>query len=202
MKKLAILFTLISLFTTSCSELIKPNNLENPQLQGWIYRNCIDQSLYEDITSAFIIEVKTGQKIIGGKRSMGDSERRAIDIFDQRTSWTSSFESLQKDKWNEFAEKMLEGVWGKEKFRSFMHELCQAYYAEFDDIAPQEFTVLNWEYDRDHLGDAYTGYLIEYEIGTGYYVLLRLIEYDNSNRCQYSILYQGRSFAEMKSLYI
>ncbi|MBQ1209839.1 MAG: hypothetical protein IIX64_05165 [Bacteroidales bacterium] len=202
MKKLVILCTLISFFTTSCSELTRPNNLENPQMQGWIYRNSIDQSLYEDITSAFIIEVEIGQKVIGGKRSLGDSERRAIDIFDQRTSWISSFESLQKDKWHEFAEKMLEGVWEKERIRPFMRELCQVFYSEFDDIAHQEFTVLNWEYDRDCQGDAYTGYLIEYEIGTGYYVLLQLIEYDNSNRYQYSILYQGRSFAEMKSLYI
>ena len=198
MKKLAILCTLISLLTTSCSELTRPNNLENPQLQGWIYRNSIDYTLYKNITEGFIRKIKRGELLINHRRFLNDTEKIDFEMFIKRSQWRESFEKIKGNNPSEYAD----WLWDDCHIETFMLELCQAYYEEFNNIASREFSVLNWEYDKDYLGDAYTGYLIEYEIGTGYYVLLRLIEYDNSNRCQYSILYQGRSFAEMKSLYI
>ena len=47
----------------------------------------------------------------------------------------------------------------------------------------------------------YTGYLIEYEIGEGFYVLLDLIENDNDDRYRWTIVYAGDSLTELHQCY-
>lgn len=70
-----------------------------------------------------------------------------------------------------------------------------------DRFVDENVKIINWAYDENTIGDAYTGYFIEYEIGTGYYVLYHLVEMDNKNSYEGKILYQGNSMIEMQSYY-
>lgn len=70
-----------------------------------------------------------------------------------------------------------------------------------DRFVDENVKIINWAYDENAIGDAYTGYFIEYEIGTGYYILYHLVEMDNKNSYEGKILYQGNSMIEMQSYY-
>ena len=74
--------------------------------------------------------------------------------------------------------------------------LAVAFFQYQDDYAEEEISILDWNYDVNATGLAYTGYLVEYEIGEGYYVLLSLKEFDDG-RYTYEIIYKGNSLDEM-----
>ena len=57
--------------------------------------------------------------------------------------------------------------------------------------------VLNWDYNSEMIGDAYTGYIVTYEIGTGYYALVSLIEFDETSRYEIELVYKGRSLSDL-----
>lgn len=59
--------------------------------------------------------------------------------------------------------------------------------------------VIDWIFDADLMGDTYTGYLVTYEIGTGYYALVNLIEFDNTSRYEIELVYRGRSLSDLNS---
>ena len=61
--------------------------------------------------------------------------------------------------------------------------------------------MLNWQLNEDAVADTYTGYLVEYEIGSGFYVLLDLIEYDKEERYTCEIVYSGDSLTELHQCY-
>lgn len=68
-----------------------------------------------------------------------------------------------------------------------------------DNYSPSDVKVLDWNYNVDVIGDAYTGYLVTYEIGTGYYALVSLIEFDNSSRYELELIYRGRSLSDLNN---
>jgi hypothetical protein len=57
--------------------------------------------------------------------------------------------------------------------------------------------VLNWDFNSDLIGDAYTGYIVTYEIGTGYYALVSLVEFDGTSRYDIDLIYRGRSLSDL-----
>lgn len=59
--------------------------------------------------------------------------------------------------------------------------------------------VIDWNFDAELIGDTYTGYLVTYEIGTGYYALVNLIEFDNTSRYEIELVYRGRSLSDLNS---
>lgn len=59
--------------------------------------------------------------------------------------------------------------------------------------------VIDWIFNADLIGDTYTGYLVTYEIGTGYYALVNLIEFDNTSRYEIELVYRGRSLSDLNS---
>lgn len=57
--------------------------------------------------------------------------------------------------------------------------------------------VLDWSINENLIGDAYIGYIVTYEIGTGYYALVNLIEFDDSSRYEQELIYRGRSLSDL-----
>lgn len=70
-----------------------------------------------------------------------------------------------------------------------------------DKFVDENVKIINWAYDENGLGDTYTGYFVEYEIATNYYVLYHLVEMDSKDSYEGQILYQGNSMIEMQSYY-
>ena len=46
------------------------------------------------------------------------------------------------------------------------------------DYSTSDVKVLDWDYNSDMVGYSYTGYIVTYEIGKGYYALVNLVEFD------------------------
>ncbi|MDE7149306.1 MAG: hypothetical protein K2O01_02695 [Bacteroidales bacterium] len=89
-----------------------------------------------------------------------------------------------------------------ERAKFVLGNLFDEFDAYIEKRAQEEVSVINWDYDEDALGDTYTGYLVEYEVGDGVaYVLLRLIEYDEKNRYEGQVIYSGSSLIEMREYY-
>ena len=61
--------------------------------------------------------------------------------------------------------------------------------------------VLDWDYNSDMVGDSYTGYIVTYEIGTGYYALVSLVEFDETSRYEIKLVYRGRSLSDLNSTF-
>jgi hypothetical protein len=47
------------------------------------------------------------------------------------------------------------------------------------------------------IGDAYTGYIVTYEIGRGYYALVSLVEFDGTSKYDIDLIYRGRSLSDL-----
>ena len=62
---------------------------------------------------------------------------------------------------------------------------------------PNDVKVLDWSVNENLIGDAYLGYIVTYEKGTGYYALVNLIEFDNSSRYELELIYRGRSLSDL-----
>ena len=95
-------------------------------------------------------------------------------------------------------EKMKQG--GTEEAWEVISGLGEAFFQYMDDYADEEVSVLDWNYDEGATGIAYTGYLVEYEVGSGYYVLLSLKEFDDDRYTQ-EIIYGGDSLDELLEYY-
>jgi hypothetical protein len=67
------------------------------------------------------------------------------------------------------------------------------------DWSTSDVKVLNWSWNTDLIGDTYTGYLVTYEIGSGYYALVSLIEFDETSRYEIELVYRGRSLSDLNS---
>ena len=87
-----------------------------------------------------------------------------------------------------------------EKAKSIIGNLVDSFVEYVTDVAMEEVRVLSWDFNNAAMADNYTGYFVEYEIGTGYYVLLSLTEFDNG-RYEIEILYQGESIRELQDCY-
>lgn len=57
--------------------------------------------------------------------------------------------------------------------------------------------VLNWDFNSEMIGDAYTGYIVTYEIGRGYYALVSLVEFDGTSKYDIDLIYRGRSLSDL-----
>lgn len=66
------------------------------------------------------------------------------------------------------------------------------------DYSTSDVRVLDWDYNSDLIGNAYTGYIVTYEIGTGYYALVSLVEFEESSRYQLELIYRGRSLTDLR----
>lgn len=90
-----------------------------------------------------------------------------------------------------------------EKAIEVFRGLAMAYIDYIDKFVEENVKVLNWDYNRRAVADTYTGYLVEYEVTSGYYVLLSLIEDDEEENptSRWEVIYQGDSLFDMQSCY-
>lgn len=94
--------------------------------------------------------------------------------------------------------KMKQG--GTEEAWEVISGLAEAFFQYMEDYADEEVSILDWNYDEGATGIAYTGYLVEYEVESGYYVLLSLKEFDDDRYTQ-EIIYGGDSLDELLEYY-
>ena len=80
MKKIIICLVAV-LLCAGCDSLIEPNHIKDPEILGWVYRDCIDHSLAEKIQGNFIGDVRKHTLIVEGFESIGALEDEVINYF-------------------------------------------------------------------------------------------------------------------------
>ena len=215
---------IITTLCCSCNNINHyPQNAENPKVEGWVFRNCVDDTYKSSIMAGFIKKVYNNDIRIDGLA--GENIQHIIETFrcisPDPSMKLEDFQEEMAHRIDEIIEHWKEGEtyfrWYKKSWypdekhvriianypdlvKKKINLLCAPYYAEYDRIAQQEFSVINWVDDGGMQGDTYSGYLIEYEVGNWYFVLLRLIEFDDG-RIWYRIIYKGTSLEDLKESY-
>lgn len=214
-----VLATLAAILTVSCNSLLEPEHANSTYLKGWIFRNCIDndyrKSCVEDFGAsdydfsnppktlseaclAFLAECTDDRywvsnyetcttNIVDKARELIDSDQGFFDIlFGEKIHSENIIKIFRQDP---------------EATTTMLTNMTNQFFAFVENLAQSEVDMLNWLLNSDAIADTYTGYLVEYEIGRGFYVLLDLIEYDNEDRYTWEILYTGNSLTELHQCY-
>lgn len=214
-----VLATLTAILAVSCNSLLEPEHADSTYLKGWIFRNCIDndyrKSCVEDFGAsdydfsstpktlpeaclAFLAECTDDRywvsnyetcttNIVDKARELIDSDQGFFDIlFGEKIHSENIIKIFRQDP---------------EATTTMLTNMTNQFFAFVENLAQSEVDMLNWLLNSDAIADTYTGYLVEYEIGRGFYVLLDLIEYDNEDRYTWEILYTGNSLTELHQCY-
>lgn len=200
-----------ALSAVSCNSL-EPEYADSRYLKGWIFRNCIDRdyraSLVEDFTEYdFSVPPQNLEAACDCVLREFALKGFVVDImnFDGSDAFCGTFDDFRKGLLNmiaftDSAQEILRQN-PDATTNAMLTEKADSFLAYVEDVADKEVHMLNWQLNEDAVADTYTGYLVEYEIGSGFYVLLDLIEYDKEERYTCEIVYSGDSLTELHQCY-
>ena len=202
-----------ALSAVSCNSL-EPEYADSRYLKGWIFRNCIDRdyrvSLVEDFTEYdFSVPPQNLEAacdcVLREFALLGPLGSWNIMDFDGSDAFGGTSDDFRKGLLNrmifisENIQKILQQ--NPDATNAMLAEKADSFLAYVEDVADKEVHMLNWQLNEDAVADTYTGYLVEYEIGNGFYVLLDLTEYDKEERYTCEIVYSGDSLTELHQCY-
>lgn len=206
------------LSTTSCTSLFGPKHADSPYLKGWIFRTCIDndyrKSCVEDFGTAYY-------NFATPPKTLNDACIAFLAECTDDNYWEDKYEACKTAILNDARDlidrdqNILDFLFSTyhddeivKLFRqdpdmtvSTLSTMVDRFFTYIENMAQEQVRIINWEYNKDELADTYTGYLIEYEIGEGFYVLLDLIENDDDDRYRWTIVYAGDSLTELHQYY-
>ena len=200
-----------ALSAVSCNSL-EPEYADSRYLKGWIFRNCIDRdyraSLVEDFTEYdFSVPPQNLEAACDCVLREFALKGFVVDImnFDDSDAFCGTSDDFRKGLLNtiaftDSAQEILRQN-PDATTNAMLAEKADSFLAYVEDVADKEVHMLNWQLNEDAVADTYTGYLVEYEIGSGFYVLLDLIEYDKEERYTCEIVYSGDSLTELHQCY-
>lgn len=114
-------------------------------------------------------------------------------------SWESRINQAMKSQgsWNDWYNDAVILARDPEESDNVKTALFDKFMTYCGNIADRQVSVLNWAYEVASQADSYTGYLVTYEVGSGYFVLILLVEFDDSNRYNMEIIYKGSSMVDL-----
>lgn len=192
-----------TVFMTSCS--VGPKYADSPQMKGEIVQDVNTMMIYffthPKPDTEFVDAIRTGAINIDGLTNDAISED-CLELFCTKY-YTRAYGDDVVESFMSDIEKYtyLSAKSNTQRSRDILTRMENEYLTFFSQWVDKNVKIINWDYDEDSLADTYTGYLVEYEIGEGFYVLVRLIEYDNSDRYSYETIYSGYSLTELHECY-
>lgn len=214
-----VLATLTAILTVSCNSLLEPEHADSTYLKGWIFRNCINEDYRKSCVKDFSAE---DYDFSSTPKTLSEACLAFLEECTDDRYWVSNYETCTNnivDKAREIIDSdqdFFDILYGKkihseniikifrqdpEATTTMLTNMTNQFFAFVENLAQSEVDMLNWNLNIDAIADTYTGYLVEYEIGSGFYVLLDLIEYDNEDRYTWEILYTGNSLTELHQCY-
>ena len=174
-------------------------------IKTWVFTQCIDTDYWESLQDDYktyngIQEnpqnkfAKGWQEVLDGyffelryNRENISKEERLEKVIQERRKWAGNvyaYRALTTEERAEAEKITREHLFNFQKF--------------FMNIADNEVKILDWDLDPNSQTNAYKGYLVTYEIGSGYYVLLHLlIDSDDGGGYNIQIIYRGESLSEL-----
>ena len=223
-----VALTALAVISLSCTSLLEPEYAENSYVKGWIFRKCIDDDYRESCAKEFAAEVYgfstspqtlqeaclaflaecTDDKYWEGsyeecrKAILEEAEYSSIDIDLSESGFLGALLLVDQISEHYHDCKIMEIFQqDPEAMRIMLTTTINEFFTYIENLAQGEVKMLNWTLNEDALADTYTGYFVEYEIGSGFYALLDLVEYDNENRCTFELVYSGNSLTELHQHY-
>lgn len=220
MKKLFMILVSAITFVT-CGSL-GPTAAEEPHLKSFIFRNSIDYEWEKSLKDDFIGDIYLGNIAVEGldiphvdedqPRSFAEA---VLIIFENKVDISGKGEKKFKEDWMEYLDDMLEDnwepSWEEESYRKsqrlcrkdpqqakiLFSRLLTAFLRYLQDEADKQVKMISWEYDPINTGDSYTAYDVVYQLGTGFYILVNLVEFDDGERYEYKIINKANSLTEI-----
>jgi len=214
-----VLATLAAILTVSCNSLLEPEHANSTYLKGWIFRNCIDNDYRKSCVEDF---GASDYDFSNPPKTLSEACLAFLEECTDDRYWVSNYETCTNnivDKAREIIDSdqdFFDILYGKkihseniikifrqdpEATTTMLTNMTNQFFAFVENLAQSEVDMLNWLLNSKAIADTYTGYLVEYEIGRGFYVLLDLIEYDNEDRYTWEIIYTGNSLTELHQCY-
>ncbi len=219
MKK-CLLLLISAMCFVSCS--VDPTAAEKPYLKSFIFRNSIDYDWKQSLIDDFVGEIYLGNIAIEGldiPHSEDDQPRSFAEavliLFEDNVYVGGDGEKELREEWMRSLDNDLERVWesrrGKESFiksQRLCHKdpqqakvlygrLISAFLQYLQDEADKQIKMISWDYDIMNTGDNYTAYDVVYQLGTGFYILVNLVEFDDDDRYEFKILNKANSLTEI-----
>ncbi len=219
MKKF-LFFFISSICFVACGDS-GPTAAEEPYLKSFIFRNSIDYEWKQSLKDELIGEIYLGNITIEGfdiphtdedqPRSFSEA---VLILFENNVYITEGGEKKLRESWMNSLDYDLERDWWDrmDKVDVKSTKLCQTnpqqakilydrlitkFFEYLQNVANEQIEVISWEYDLINTGDSYTAYNVVYQLGTGFYILVNLVEFDNDDRYEYKILNKANSLTEI-----
>ena len=202
----AIVFAIDSIGTSSTdsSKQAGPECAKEPDLISWIFQKSIDNDYWESIIS----EYTQSSYVARYTPEISDDKfsKICLDAFEESIEYCKKVSDKAElmeyfdDLWaNEINYSWRKIRSNRQEAESIIRSLYEGFYYYFRDIAKQEVQMLEWRPEKNSQSEAFKGYLVTYEIGSGYYVLIHLIE--RSDSWNASIKYRGTSLSTLTTYY-
>ena len=224
MKK--IFFFLVAVISFVACADSGPTAAEELHLKSFVFRSSIDYEWCKSLKDEFIGEIYLGNIQIEGldiphteedqPRSFGeavlilfedyhstlDLDGREKDLKErwlQRLQWDLEYGRL----WSESKIAKSIKVCQKDSKQATMlyNRLISSFLQYVQGEADKQVKIISWEYDFMNTGDSYTAYEVVYQVGTGFYVLVSLVEFDDNDRYEYKILNKANSLTEINDYF-
>lgn len=209
-KPVAFLLTTLSVILgmASCSGMLEPQHADSRYLKGYIFRACIDNDYRESCVEDF---GAADYDFSSSPRTLPEACLAFLAECTADEYWEGSYEQCRKailaeadnciNWWHRDNEIKKIFRQDPDAAKSALANTVNQFFAYVENLAQGEVTMINWVYNIHAQADTYTGYLVEYEVGHGFYVLLDLVEYDNEDRYRWEFLYTGNSLTELHECY-
>ena len=220
MKKLFMI--LVSAITFVACGSYGPTAAEEPHLKSFIFRNSIDYDWKKSLKDDFIGDIYLGNIAVEGLDiPLVDEDQphsfaeAVLIIFEGKVDISGEGEKKFKEDLMQSLDYTLEATWVpswvEESYKKSL-KLCRknpqqakvlygrlltAFLRYLQDEADKQVKMISWEYDPVNTGDSYTAYDVVYQLGTGFYILVNLVEFDDSERYEYKIINKANSLTEI-----
>lgn len=223
MRKLKLFLTVVaaSLMFGSCG-FDGPNLADKPQIKAWVLMENI--SYTDQIAEQFISSLlKEGSVELldpnhpTAKVVIQDSVNPYCGLFSEEGSCIVDKWSLNRNntikriadedlglraRWSDMDGECVDYFrTHKAESEQLLREVAAKWVDYIYDYADEEVKVLDWEYCLSTTTDSFSGYYVTYEIGEGYYVLVRLTEADNGDEFEVKRIYRGDSLLKLERAY-
>lgn len=224
MKKLKFLVAALALLLVACGG---PQHAEREQIKAYVLMRNIDSDYKESLAKRFLNKVMAEgsiellnpnhptakvviQDAINPYVSLCYEEaERVLFWLDWELNRNENIENI-KDRdlvsiasWSDMDGECVDyfkshKAEGKRLLNALAYKWVDYIYA----YAAEEVKVKEWNPCLSQTTDTISAYYVTYEVGTGYYVLIRLIEVDGGNEFEVKRIYRGDSLIDLEQAWL
>lgn len=225
MKKIKLLAAIAALFLVACGG---PTHAESEQIKAWVLMRNIDKDYKESLAKRFMNEVMAEGSIEllnpnhpTAKVVIQDAINPYVSLCYEEADEVFKVWADWKLNRNENIEKIKDGdcrfiaSWTgmdgecvdyfknhKAEGEQLLGQLASKWVDYIYAYAAEEVKVKEWNPCLSQTTDTISAYYVTYEVGTGYYVLIRLIEVDGGDEFEVKRIYRGDSLIDLEQAWL